>query len=153
MSGILLVILGVSVGVLTLFLWLRWRRNGTDAGESQPTATAPDRTRTPARGQSPAPEGLKRRLARKFHGVSVKPGPGACAAARDLVGQRFLPEEAPAMPLAACDQQKCVCAYSHHASRRDAEDRRSGWGGFGGFTPTVPGGNRRGKGRERRLSA
>ena len=97
-----------------------------------------------------SPRGLNRKQTRKFHGVSVKPGLHACKAVQELVGQRFLPDEAPAMPLAACDQAKCQCAYSHHGDRRDREDRRSGWGTFGGFAPSIPGGNRRAKSLDRR---
>jgi|CXWL01.1.fsa_nt_gi hypothetical protein len=152
MSGILWAVLGMAIGLLTPVLFLLWRRGVAETAGSPP---APRRTpaSVPNRTQAQAPGGLKRRLARKFHGVSLKPGPHACAAVQALAGQRFLSDEAPPLPLSACDQQKCQCAYSHHANRRDQEDRRSGWGGFGGFTPTLPEGNRRAKKRERRSRA
>ncbi len=158
MNGILWAILGTSIGLVAPVLYRLWRQRDLDAGDSLPTALAPARTRTrtsaPATTPIQAPGrtlgGLKHKLARRFHGISLKPGRHACPNVQSLSGQRFLPEEAPSLPLAGCDQQKCQCAYSHHGDRRDAEDRRTGWGTFGGFTPTVTGGNRRGKGRERR---
>ena len=159
MNGILWAVVGLAIGLLTPVLFLRWRRSMAETADVRPAAAVPLRSRTavPHRDQTEsktqAPGSLKRRLARKFHGVSLRSGPHACAAVQALAGQRFLSDEAPPLPLSACDQQKCQCAYSHHANRRDQEDRRSGWGTFGGFTPTVPGGNRRGKSRDRRARA
>ncbi|MEQ1801712.1 MAG: hypothetical protein ABL989_07320 [Gammaproteobacteria bacterium] len=164
MNGILWASLGAIVGILAPLLFRMWQRGATGSADTLPTATAPRpaRQQASARAQAAAqstgrhqasakaPAGLNRKQTRKFHGVSVKPGPHACQAAQDLVGQRFLPDEAPAMPLAACDLTKCQCAYSHHGDRRDREDRRSGWGTFGGFTPSIPGGNRRAKHPDRR---
>ena len=155
MNGILWAILGTSIGLVAPVLYRLWRQRDVDGEESMPTAVAPVRTQTAGMGSAlvPAPGrgtgGLRHKLARRFHGTSLKPGRQACAAIQGLCGQRFLPEEAPSLPLAGCDQQKCQCAYSHHGDRRDQEDRRTGWGTFGGFTPTA-GGNRRGKGRDRR---
>lgn len=160
MNGILWAVIGTSIGILAPVIFVLWRRRLREAADTLPTAAAPRRAATPAPArpqvpaQIPVSGGLKRRLARRFHGISLKAGPHPCQTVQGLSGQRFLPEEAPALPLAGCDQKKCQCAYSHHGDRRDEEDRRSGWGTFGGFTPTVPGGNRRAKARERRaLSA
>lgn len=156
MSGIFWASLGAAVGLGAPLLFRLWQRSAADRADTLPTATrAPARARAPGpaparQSASRAPAGLNRRQTRKFHGVSVKPGLHACQAAQELVGQRFLPDETPAMPLAACDQAKCQCAYSHHGDRRDREDRRSGWGTFGGFTPSIPGGNRRAKSPDRR---
>lgn len=159
MSGILWATLGAAIGLLAPILFRVWQQRVAASADTPPSAVAPrpaaqapGRTEPAGRIQLPAkgPAGLNRKQARKFHGVSVKPGRQACKAAQDLVGQRFLPDEAPAMPLPGCDQAKCHCGYGHHGDRRDKEDRRSGWGTFGGFTPSVPGGNRRGKGRDRR---
>ena len=159
MTAMLLGVLGTAIGLGAPYLFKLWQQAAADRADSPPTAVDP---RTPlvrrdslpaAQGQSLGPAGLNRKLLRKFHGVSVKPGPHACPAVLELAGQRFLPAEAPAVPLKACDVQKCQCAYSHHGDRRDQEDRRSGWGTYGGFVPSVPGGNRRGKARERRRRA
>lgn len=158
MSGILWAIVGVAIGILVPLLFRRWQRGAvaSDHGtQDSPARHAPVRPlpgRSPARppSSSKAPAGLNRKQARKFHGVSVKPGLVACEAVQELVGKRFLPDEAPAMPLPACDEARCRCAYSHHGDRRDREDRRSGWGTFGGFAPSIPGGNRRAKSLDRR---
>ena len=156
MTAVLWGVLGTAIGLGLPYLLRLWQRTAADRADSPPTAVAPRAPRVPREnlpaGQSPsqAPTGLNRKLTRKFHGVSVKPGQQACAAAKGLAGQRFLPEEVPAVPLKACDLQKCQCAYSHHGDRRGKEDRRFGWGTFGGFIPSIPGGNRRAKARERR---
>ena len=150
MSGILWAVLGAGIGLLAPVLFLLWRRGVAEAGHPPP---APRRAPPPAPSPVRPSGGVKRKLALKFHGVSLKPGPNACKAVQALAGQRFLPEEVPSMPLSACDQQKCQCAFSHHGDRRDPEDRRSGWGTFGGFAPTLAEGNRRKKKRERRSGA
>jgi len=153
MSGILWTVLGVGIGFLTPVLFLRWRRGAAASLHSRTSvpnrAQVPTQTKTQARPSG----GVKRRLALKFHGVSLKPGLDACTAVQRLAGQRFLPAEAPAMPVSGCDQQKCQCAYTHHGDRREQGDRRSGWGAFGGFSPKLPGANRRGKDRDRRSPA
>lgn len=156
MNGILWAILGTSIGLAAPFLYRLWRQRALDAADSIPTALATVRSRdarpaaTPIQPPGRGSGGLKQKLARRFHGISLKPGRHACPAIQGLTGQRFLPEEAPSLPLSGCDQQKCQCAYSHHGDRRDPEERRTGWGTFAGFTPTLAGGNRRGKGRDRR---
>ena len=165
MNGILWAVLGTLAGLLAPVLYRHWRRQLNEAADSPPTALAPARRAVsavaitgaipgasagPKLAQPSASGNLKRRLARRFHGISLRSGPHGCQAVHDLKGQRFLADEAPALPLPGCGQQKCQCAYSHHVDRREQDDRRSGWGTFGGFTPTVPGGNRRGKSRERR---
>ena len=159
MNAMLWGVLGAAIGLAAPYFFRLWQQFAADRADTPPTATAP---RAPAvhgdsppaaAGQFPAPAGRNRKLSRKFHGVSVKPGAHACAAVRALASQRFLPEEVPAVPLRACDAQKCQCAYGHHGDRRNAEDRRFGWGTFGGFVPSIPGGNRRGKARERRRRA
>lgn len=159
MNGIFWASLGAVIGILAPLLYRLWQRGVASSADSLPRA-APLRaaprpgpgvghaTRQPA--APAAASGLNRRQARKFHGVSVKPCLYACKAAQELAGQRFLPDEAPAIPLPGCDEAKCRCAYSHHGDRRDRENRRSGWGTFGGFAPSIPGGNRRAKSRDRR---
>lgn len=158
MNDLLWAILGTSIGLAALVLYRLWRQRALDAADSLPTARAPARTRTaPAAAPQVQPAGrgpgsLKHKLARRFHGISLKPGRQACPAIQGLTGQRYLSAEAPALPLPGCDQQKCQCVYSHHGDRRDPEERRTGWGTFGGFTLTLSEGNRRGKGRDRRGS-
>jgi len=60
-----------------------------------------------------------------FHAVSIEPAEGCCAAVEAIRVQRFLSEEAPALPLAECASSDCQCRYVHHADRRSgARDRR-----------------------------
>lgn len=59
-----------------------------------------------------------------FHGVSIRPTSGACRAVQMIAGRRFLPNEAPAVPLANCDVSYCGCRYEHHQDRRAQIDRR-----------------------------
>lgn len=62
-----------------------------------------------------------------FHAVSIDPAPGSCAVAHSLHSQRFLSEEAPALPLANCNADQCQCRYMHYPDRRSgARDRRLG---------------------------
>ena len=60
-----------------------------------------------------------------------KPDP----AAWKLQDEKFLAGEAPALPLADCNQRNCDCRYLDHDDRRSGEDQRDGWGQFGGFVP------------------
>jgi hypothetical protein len=61
-----------------------------------------------------------------WHGVSIV-GRGKCCPALDSYrGARFLPGQAPRLPLAECDQpQTCTCTYRHYPDRR-TEQRRDG---------------------------
>ncbi len=60
----------------------------------------------------------------EFHAVSIKFTSGACAAARNLKGKRFLSSAAPRIPLPDCDVLDCKCRFLHHKDRRDGDDRR-----------------------------
>jgi len=131
--------LGVAFGMLVPLALRQLRRSEPDPEPEIPL-------RAPA---SPPPPRPVARV-QKFHGVTIQPCSQPCAAVAALADRRFLPEHAPPLPLAGCDQRQCQCAYRHHSDRRDAEDRRSGWGSFGGFAPSIPGGNRRAKTRDRR---
>ena len=141
------VIVGTVLGVALPVLLLRWRRAAAAGDHPDSRPARPQLRDKPAAALT---KSGKRSGSHRFHGVSIKPGAHACAAAGTLVDQRFLPEDAPPLPLGTCDQAKCRCAYTHYDDRRDQENRRTGWGTFGGFTQAVPGGNRRNKGKERR---
>lgn len=153
MSGILWACLGTAIGLLAAFLIRAWAGRTGEAGGTPRSAARQHpkaaRIRTPVPPPVRSPTGINRKQTRKFHGVSVRPGLQSCNAVQALGGQRFLPDEAPAMPLAGCDQARCQCSYAHHGDRRDQGERRSGWGSFGGFAPSIPGGNRRGKDQDR----
>jgi hypothetical protein len=58
--------------------------------------------------------------------VSIHAPAGRCCPACDaLVGRRFLPREAPPLPLPDCHRRECRCVYRHHADRRDGHARRA----------------------------
>jgi hypothetical protein len=59
-----------------------------------------------------------------YHCVEVHCGSTGCGAARSLAGIRFLPHEAPALPVPECTNATCTCAYVHHEDRRE-DDRRN----------------------------
>lgn len=67
------------------------------------------------------PGGSRPKSDRRWHAVSVKPGSGACEAAKSGKTQRWLSREAPQLPLPGCSwPSQCRCTYQHH------EDRRTG---------------------------
>jgi hypothetical protein len=65
----------------------------------------------------------------RFAAVEIRPRGSACEAARALEGQRFLPDQAPALPLKGCTAAKCSCAFAKHTDRR-SDDRRLAHGGL-----------------------
>lgn len=63
---------------------------------------------------------------RRWHAVSVKPGPGACSVADTGRNRRWLSREAPMLPLPGCSKpESCRCTYQHHEDRRTGEGRRA----------------------------
>jgi hypothetical protein len=61
----------------------------------------------------------------RWHAVSVVGGSEACTSAAQLLARRFLPQEAPRLPLPICAWPlKCKCIYRHYADRR-ANPRRA----------------------------
>lgn len=66
-----------------------------------------------------------KRVARNpHHCVEVCAGDRACEAVRRLGNSRYLPGEAPALPVSGCTEQACACGYIHHEDRR-VDDRRN----------------------------
>ncbi|QUN06573.1 hypothetical protein KDN34_03710 [Shewanella yunxiaonensis] len=53
-----------------------------------------------------------------FKAVSIECTGFPCKAAAQLSGKRFLPQDAPCLPLATCDNPDCKCRYMHHEDRR-----------------------------------
>ena len=60
----------------------------------------------------------------RWHAVTIVAPSGACEAAFACKGKRFLSSEAPRLPLAQCDADRCNCKYRHFEDRR-AGPRRS----------------------------
>ena len=106
--------MGLSIGIAALlivalvFLFFR------------PKRAAPDKRPAAKRPVEAADTG-------EFHAVSIKYTSGACAAARNLKGKRFLSSAAPRIPLPDCDVLDCKCRFLHHKDRRDGEDRRDAY--------------------------
>lgn len=96
---------------------------------SKKNARADSKGRTPVKKSMPAQAPGSRTSndpADKYRAVSIQCRDNACAAAKALGKQRFLVSDAPALPLAKCDQTPCHCSYIHHVDRRsDEDDRRS----------------------------
>jgi hypothetical protein len=62
---------------------------------------------------------------KNYHAVSIKFEAYACAAAKELEGQRFLSNAAPRLPLPECNVTDCKCHFAHHKDRRAGKDRRN----------------------------
>lgn len=60
----------------------------------------------------------------RYQSVAVVACRGACAAAADLQGLRFLARQAPRLPLPDCDRPgNCACRFEKHADRRAVAQR------------------------------
>ena len=60
----------------------------------------------------------------RFRGVQLNPNhDGCCEAVLESVGQRFLSNDVPMLPLAACDSNDCRCTYELFDDRRTAVRR------------------------------
>lgn len=74
---------------------------------------------------------LESRKASRWHSVSVVNKGYCCEALTELLGKRFLSQEAPRLPLANCTKSSdCRCSYQHHEDRRAEPRRRQEVGGF-----------------------
>jgi hypothetical protein len=75
--------------------------------------------------KAPRSEELSTRKPRhRWHAVTIVAPSRACEAALACKGKRFLSSEAPRLPLAQCDADRCNCKYRHFEDRR-AGPRRS----------------------------
>lgn len=102
-------------------------------------------TKRLSRRTQPEPESR----APSWHGVSIVAGATCCARARSSRGRKWLPGEAPRLPLPGCDARKCECVFRHHQDRRERRRRNSDW--VGTFQPYA-GPERRLGPRSRRLA-
>jgi hypothetical protein len=81
--------------------------------------------------RAPAPDAPARmaRAPERFASVEIRPRGGACRAARELEGQRFLANQSPALPLTGCTKTRCDCTFAKLSDRR-TDERRWGHGGL-----------------------
>jgi len=64
------------------------------------------------------------RASSHWHAVAIKPKGQCCDAVQAHRHARFLPSDAPRLPLEECNtSDTCTCVYKHHADRR-AQPRR-----------------------------
>lgn len=55
----------------------------------------------------------------RFRGVQLNPNhDGCCETVRESIGQRFLSNEVPMLPLEGCDSDDCRCTYELFDDRR-----------------------------------
>lgn len=122
MTAIGWIAFGTTVSIVSQLLYLlakkRPRQVGPENSSKRPNSSAPHASATS-----------------RYHAVSIWPCLEACPAAWRMKNQPFLSTEAPALPLAACNQETCKCRYRHYSDRRDGEDRRNRWGRTGGLLP------------------
>ena len=58
----------------------------------------------------------------------IQPGLMCCKAVEQMKGKRILEKDAPSLPLADCDQEKCQCRFRYYNDRRSDDDRRHPFG-------------------------
>jgi hypothetical protein len=86
---------------------------------------------TPARESRQTQENVTHH---EYRGVSVIAAEDdCCQAARDIIGKRYLTDEAPRLPLSDCDAAVCRCKYKRFDERREDLRRSSDIG----FDPTI----------------
>jgi hypothetical protein len=114
---------------LAIWWYQRDRRRHPRASRAQETAGTPE----------------------NFRCVELRYTGDACDAVKRIGAQRFLPGEAPGIPVPGCDRARCSCRYAHHEDRRD-DDRRHPFAEKASQPPPSVGAERRSR-KERRKSA
>lgn len=147
-----LVIVVVLAAITYLVLFRRHNRLRTaerPAGRGTVSAMAADESSvatSPSEGAAASPMPARRMCT---HAVSIERDLLPCKAVQDLGDQRFLSHEAPDLPLAGCDRDKCTCRYLHHSDRRSNEERRLPFVTHKGFGFEVDGERRKKNDRRR----
>ena len=57
--------------------------------------------------------------------VSIQPGLQSCKAVWLLIGDRYLLDEAPSLPVDGCSLENCECRFNQHDDRREPGERRT----------------------------
>jgi hypothetical protein len=73
--------------------------------------------------------GLHREVVRaddrsSWRAVSISVGPAPCISAKRSAARRWLPSQAPKLPMPGCDAATCNCRYRHHLDRRSRPRRK-----------------------------
>jgi hypothetical protein len=110
---IAIAILAVVAAAAVAYWLVQRRRPAPDRQPTRGRAPVPGR-KTAATGQPASP---------RYGAVEIQARHAACEAALKLRGQRYLANEAPALPLAGCTAAQCSCAFVKLSDRR-TEDRR-----------------------------
>lgn len=79
-----------------------------------------------------------------YHSVAISNCNNPCEAVQRLKDNRFLPAEAPVLPLQGCTAQSCQCRYVHYDDRRE-DDRRNPYGRYSSAPPAFIEQDRRNK--------
>jgi hypothetical protein len=66
---------------------------------------------------------MQREVPHRWHAVTIIGPATACAAAQACKGKRYLSRDAPRLPLAGCDAERCDCKYRHFGDRRGTPRR------------------------------
>lgn len=102
-------LLGIAIVVAVVLYRLNllpWMRHSSSTWTANKTSAAAAVNRNP------------------YPAVSIRCA-GGCEAVQAFKGQRFLGDEAPALPLENCTASHCHCRYAHHVDRRTGNlDRR-----------------------------
>lgn len=68
------------------------------------------------------------RAKKTYPAVGIRHNLLACKAVQKYYDQRFLANDAPALPVPGCNVRPCPCRYTHYSDRRAGEDRRTYFG-------------------------
>jgi hypothetical protein len=133
-------ILGIAVAVIAFIAWYLLR--GRHAGSRATALPAKAQGKRNSKNVAIAKARLNKQLdpatvkpvtqssrRRSFKGAAINPCENSCEASKALAGQRFLVEQAPRLPLEACDRlATCACRYHKYPDRRQDEERRNVYG-------------------------
>ena len=93
----LYLLIPIGLGIVLLLLYLRRPQAAVHFPQSVPAARPP---------------------AHPYRCVSIRVGRNGCEVAQEFRGKRFLPDEAPTLPLPGCTAGHCDCVYRRHRDRR-----------------------------------
>ena len=150
LSNFVIIVVLAAITYLVLFRrHNRLRATGRTAGSGSVArnTTAPGPTAATRMTSQAEPAAAPPGRQMCTHAVSIERDLLPCNAVTALGDKRFLSHEAPDLPLADCDRDKCTCRYLHHRDRRSQEERRLPFVTHKGFGFEVDGERRKSKDR------